>query len=355
MKKILTKIIVCSLAFCMVGCGKNGTAEPASVSSSAAAEITTEAVSEMEENSHYPITLTDQGGRTVVIEKEPEKLVSCYYISTSLLIALDLDEKMVGIENGAEKRKLYQEASKGLLELPGVGTAKEFDIEGCAALQPDLVILPLRLKEAAATLEELDIPVLLVNPESGADQLEMINLVAAATDKWERAAELKNFISSQGVMLNKKLENAEPKRVYLSSNSSMLSTAGKKMYQNSLIELAGGENVAAEIEDTYWAEVDYEQILAWNPDYFILAADAKYSVDDVLKDEALAECSAIMNNRVYKMPSDIESWDSPVPGSILGSVWLADILHPEEISEEESNQIIEEFYEKFYNFKYQAK
>ena len=135
----------------------------------------------------------------------------------------------------------------------------------------------------------------------------------------------------------------------------MLSTAGKKMYQNSMIELAGGENVAAEIEDKSWADVDYEQILTWNPDYIILAADAKYTVEEVLQDEALAACSAVMNNQVYKVPSDAEAWDSPVPGSILGSVWLANVLHPEEVSAEECNQIIEEFYEKFYGFKYQAK
>lgn len=350
MKKILTTIIVCSLSFCMTVCAKTKESELASEVT--AVEGTT--VSQ-EENSYYPITLTDQAGRTIVIEEEPEKLVSCYYISTSLLIALDLDDKMVGIENGAEKRKLYQEAAKELMDLPSVGSAKDFDLEGCAALQPDLVILPMKLKETAAILDELGIQTLLVNPESADLLQEMIDLIAAATDKEDRADELKEFINSKKEMLQEKLKGTQPKRVYLSSNSSMLSTAGEKMYQNSMIKLAGGENVAGEIEDTYWAEVDYEQILTWNPDYFILAADANYSVEDVLQDEALAECSAVMNDHVYKVPSDAESWDSPVPGSILGSVWLAGILHPEEISPEECNYIYEEFYEKFYDFQYQAK
>ena len=43
---------------------------------------------------------------------------------------------------------------------------KEFDVEGCAALEPDLVILPLKAKESAQTLETLGIRVLVVNPES---------------------------------------------------------------------------------------------------------------------------------------------------------------------------------------------
>lgn len=54
------------------------------------------------------------------------------------------------------------------------------------------------------------------------------------------------------------------------------------MYQNTLLTNAGGKNAASELTDTYWANVSYEQLLAWNPDYIIIAADATYSIDDVL-------------------------------------------------------------------------
>ena len=47
------------------------------------------------------------------------------------------------------------------------------------------------------------------------------------------------------------------------------------MYQNYMIENAGGLNAAASVEDTYWAEVSYEQVLDWDPDYIILASDAE--------------------------------------------------------------------------------
>lgn len=54
------------------------------------------------------------------------------------------------------------------------------------------------------------------------------------------------------------------------------------MYQNTLLSNAGGKNAASELTDTYWANISYEQLLAWNPDYIIIAADATYSVDDVI-------------------------------------------------------------------------
>ena len=42
-------------------------------------------------------------------------------------------DKMVGIEAKADKRAIYKLAAPDLIELPSVGTAKEFDLEGCAA------------------------------------------------------------------------------------------------------------------------------------------------------------------------------------------------------------------------------
>ena len=71
----------------------------------------------------YPVTLTDQAGREVTIEAKPERLVSGYYISSSVLIALELDEKLVGIEAKANKRLIYKLSAPALIDLPSVGTA----------------------------------------------------------------------------------------------------------------------------------------------------------------------------------------------------------------------------------------
>jgi len=377
-KRLLSILIAGVMTFSLVACGtQSGTVEtPASseVTVSSEAEATSEEAesSEVSEEApveeskveepaaeknqvSYPVTVTDQAGREIVIEKEPETLVSGYYISSSLLIALELDDKMVGIEAKAGKRPIYKLAASQLIDLPSVGSAKEFDLEGCAALNADLVILPLKLKDAAATLEELGTTTLLVNPESGDLLVEMIDLIATATNTVDRAEELKSFIATNTQMLQDKLANEEAKSVYLAGNSSVLSTAGNKMYQCDMITLAGGNSVSSEIDDKYWVDVDYEQVLAWNPDYIIIAAEADYSVEDVLADEALSTCNAVVNGNVYKIPSEAEAWDSPVPSGILGSVWLAGVLHPEVISADESSSIIEEFYEKFYEFKYGEK
>ena len=301
---------------------------------------------------NYPIMITDQAGREVMIEEEPQRMISCYYISSSMLMALGLNDKMAGIEENPDFRPIYGLSDPELLELPQVGTAKVLDLEGCAALEPDLVILPLRLKDSALILEQLGIDVLLINPESQELLTEAIRMIAAAANCEERAEELLTFISAQENHLQEMLKGADAPSVYLSANSNFLSTAGSAMYQSDMIRLAGGRNVAEDLSDTYWAEIDYEQLLAWDPEYIIMASSAKYSVEDVLNDPNLAACTAVQNGNVFKIPGDAEAWDSPVPSSILGAVWLAGILHPDKIPAAECAGVMNEYYETFYDFTY---
>ncbi len=316
-------------------------------------ESQTESLSESGNESQAPAVfaeLTDQAGRKVTLEKEPERIVSGYYISTSALIALGLRSRVVGMEAKANTRPIYRLAAPEFLELPNVGTAKQFDLEGCLSLQPDIVFLPLKLESAVESLEGFGIPVVLVNPESEELMLEMVELIAKACGKEDEAKKLKNFIADAEALL--KDLPAERPSVYLAGNSALLTAAGTGMYQSSLIELAGGVNAAAEISDSYWAEISYEQLLGWDPDYIILPSDAGYSVEDVKADAVLAELSAVRGNRVFQMPGDVEAWDSPVPGGVLGALWLAGVLHPDTVSTDLFNQYAKDFYEQFYGFTY---
>lgn len=301
----------------------------------------------------YPVTVTDQAGREVTFTKEPEKIVSGYYIPSSLLIALGLSDKVTGIEAKADTRPIYKMAAPGFLELPNVGTAKEFNLETCASLNPDLVILPLKLKDAAQSLSELNIPVLLVNPENQEQLEEMITLIATVTNTKAKADELISYINEQSDMLASKLASVDKPTVYLAGNSSLLSTAGPSMYQSQMIALAGAVNAAEEITDTYWANISYEQLLSWDPSYIILASDVEYTVEDVLNDPNLKNCTAVKNKQVYAIPGEIEALDSPVPASILASIWLAGILHPDQISADTYTAESDNYYGKFYDIESQ--
>ena len=343
MKKFFALLLVLTMLLSFGACGWNTpSAESTPVEGGSA-------------DRHYPLTVTDQAGRQVVIEKEPQRLISSYYITTSLLMALDVDEQLVGVEDNASLRPVYGLSNPKILELPSIGTAKTLDLEACAALAPDLAILPMKVKDSVDDLEALGITVLLVNPESQELLIQMIRLVATATHTEERAEALIGFIETQQTHLTQLLSGVTTPSVYLAGNSSFLTTAGNAMYQSDMIRLAGGQNVAGHIEDTYWAQIDYEQLLAWDPAYIILPSSAKYTVADVMADPNLCGCQAIVKGQVYQVPGDAESWDSPVPGSILGALWLANILHPDLMTDTDCADIMDAYYETFYYFTYSQK
>lgn len=295
------------------------------------------------------ISITDHLGREVVISQDVERIVSGYYITTSMLIALGLDDNVVGIEAKANTRPIYALAAPHYLNLPNVGSAKEFNLEGCLALKPDLVILPIRLKDSVTVLESMGVKVLAVNPEDMELLRETITMIGLATGTENKAQKLIQYYDDTMQEISKiTKDNSSKKRVYLGGNSSLLSTASSKMYQGTLIENAGGMNVAADIDDTYWANISYEQLLAYNPDVIVIVPEAGYTKADVMNDVQLHMVTAVRNGDVYEMPDAFEAWDSPVPSGILGTMWLTSILNENEYSFDEFKTDAASFYREFY-------
>ena len=349
LKRRIPAVLLILAMLLTAGCAKGGDGTKGTTGADNAANRKQEEVQQPAKVT-YPVTLTDQTGREVVIEKQPETIVSGYYISTSLLLALGQKDKLTGVEKKAESRPIYGLCASEILSLPDVGTAKEFDLEQCAALHPDLVVLPAKLKNVIPSLEELGLTVLIVTPENQKLLEESVTLLGTAVNAMDRAQEMLTFVDTKMTELKKAIKDVSQPKVYITSNSAFLATAGKNMYQHDMIVNAGGKNVAEELDDDYWEQISYEQLLAWNPQYIILAADADITVESVLADPQLAECEAVKNKNVYQIPNGIESWDSPVPGCVLGNLWLASVLHPEQYPQEEYEQAVTEFYETFYGF-----
>lgn len=337
LKKGLALLLSVVMVFTVTACGKEENKNTTSSSSSSAQAQT--------------ITLTDQAGREITLDEPAETIVSCYYITTYATIALGISDRVIGLEKKAESRPIYQMAAPDLLKKTQVGTLKEFNVEATASLKPDLVLMPMKLSDYADTLTDLGITVLVVNPESQKLMEEMLTLIAKACGVEKRANELLDYYDDQLEDIKEDITGTEEKTVYMAGNSSYLTTAPGGMYQSDLIALAGGKNVAEQLEGDYWTEVSYETILAYNPQVIIIPCGSEYTVADVLNDQNLADVEAVKNKAVYQMPQKIEEWDSPIPSGILGAMWLTSVLHEEAYPFEEFQEDAAEYYHDFYNFK----
>lgn len=307
----------------------------------------------------YPVTVKDMAGREVTLEKQPERIVSGYYISSSACIALGLTDKMVGIEDKSTKRPIYKLAAPALIDLPNVGSAKAFDLEACIATEPDLVILPMKQKDTAQTLQEMGIATLLVLPESHDQLIEMFTLIGTATNTVKQAEKLIGYYNtklSAVTELTRDIPDDEKPVVYLGSTSDILRTAPREMYQASLITTAGGKNAGDVLEGSSWTDIDNETFLTMNPDIIVIPTDnfavssPDYTAEDVMNNPTFSDVTAVKNGAVYQMPVGYEAWDSPVPSGILGTLWMLKTLHPELYPAEQFAADVNEFYTVFYGF-----
>lgn len=307
----------------------------------------------------YPVTVKDMAGREVTLEKQPERIVSGYYISSSACIALGLTDKMVGIEDKSAKRPIYKLAAPALIDLPNVGSAKAFDLEACIATEPDLVILPMKQKDTAQTLQEMGIATLLVLPESHEQLIEMFTLIGTATNTVKQAEKLISYYNtklSAVTELTRDIPDDEKPVVYLGSTSDILRTAPREMYQASLITTAGGKNAGDVLEGSSWTDIDNETFLTINPDIIVIPTDnfavssPDYTAEDVMNNPTFSDVTAVKNSAVYQMPVGYEAWDSPVPSGILGTLWMLKTLHPELYPAEQFAADVNEFYTVFYGF-----
>lgn len=307
----------------------------------------------------YPVTVKDMAGREVTLEKQPERIVSGYYISSSACIALGLTDKMVGIEDKSAKRPIYKLAAPALIDLPNVGSAKAFDLEACIATEPDLVILPMKQKDTAQTLQEMGIATLLVLPESHEQLIEMFTLIGTATNTVKQAEKLISYYNTKRsavTELTRDIPDDEKPVVYLGSTSDILRTAPREMYQASLITTAGGKNAGDVLEGSSWTDIDNETFLTMNPDIIVIPTDnfavssPDYTAEDVMNNPTFSDVTAVKNGAVYQMPVGYEAWDSPVPSGILGTLWMLKTLHPELYPAEQFAADVNEFYTVFYGF-----
>lgn len=350
MKKVLSILLAsCLILSLLTGCGgKEEEAAPETTE-----EIQTEEEQAEPEEESTEISVTDQAGNTVTLEKPAEKIVTCFYGQSYAMIALGLKDHLAAMEAKADVRPIYGLAAPEFLELPNVGSQKEFNVEAAIAIEPDLVLLPKKLQDTASSFKAVGIPVAICYPESQELLEEQLVMIATLCGKPENAEKLIEYYHTkfdEMDELTSGLSDDEKPSVYMAGVSSYMSAAPKDMYQATLIEKAGGVNAAGEVDGDYWTDLSYEQILAMNPDIIVLPAEAEYTPDDVKNDAQLAEVAAVKNGAVYAMPKDFEAWDSPVPSGVLGALWMLATTHGDLYSMDDMRTDAAEFYSEFYGF-----
>jgi iron complex transport system substrate-binding protein len=212
--------------------------------------------------------------------------------------------------------------------------------EELAAANPDMVFLRRYLADSlGAPLETLGIPVEYLDLENPEDFDDDIRLIGSVLGQDERAEQILAWFDARQAALEDAVPpaDADSPRVLLlqvsgSPEEPRLSVAPGEWIQNTQIRLAGAQPLGSEAAlEGGWAEVSFEQIAAWNPDYIFLISYRSDGVPYRMALESLplwGELDAVANRRIYAAPADFYSWMQADTRWILGAEWLVRILHP---------------------------
>ena len=271
-----------------------------------------------------PGFITDDVGRMVFIESAPERIVSLAPSCTEILFALGLGNKVVGVTN-------YCDYPEEALAKPEVGTAfPGFSIEKIVSLEPQLV---LSIAGTVITqLENVGLTVIVLQPEGISGVLKDIALVGGITNKEEEATALLDMMKERIVDITVRAAAVVEKpavfyEVDASWNENKPWTTGSNTFQDDLINLAGGRNIAA--GRSGWYEISIEEILDTDPDLIILE-DYQYGVtpESVANRSAWKGLTAVKGGEIYPI-IDPNLTCRQGPRIVDGLEEIARIIHPE--------------------------
>ncbi|MDY6911670.1 MAG: ABC transporter substrate-binding protein [Chloroflexota bacterium] len=352
-KLISILLLVMLLVTLVTGCSCGDEKEPKSeISETPMTQITPDVPAQSTPTQPQTVTVVDQTGISVTIPANVQRVVSVYPMATLIVYSLGGQDELVGIDSFSPKNEVLKEVDPNISKITPVGMPWEVNVETVVSLNPDVVLGG--FGDVREALENANLPVIGINLESPEKLKEGINLIGKCIGKEDEAEALVAYYDQKTdtiISRTREIPQAERIRVLIPNKTGKLSCAGGDTYQQYLIEGAGGINVAEEVTGR-WPQASLEQIMLWNPHVIIVPPYCKDKPEDILSDSAWQDIDAVKNGRVYLMPEYTVAWDTPVPDSILGELWIAKKLYPERFSGIDINAEADEFYTRFYGTHY---
>ncbi len=272
------------------------------------------------------LVFVDGLGREVALPGPAERIVSLAASNTEILFSIGAGDLIVGREDTAD----YPPEA---LDIPSIGSLfGDINTEAIVALEPDLALAAGTISpEQVQALEDVGILVyLLPNPMTFDELYRNLETVGALTGREEAASALSDELKSRMDATLQALEGSEPVRVFYEVDGTEPNspwTTGSGTFQDVLIGLAGGENIAADIQG--WGQMSLEELVARDPQVIIFGEGPWVPTTP----ESLAEragwgaISAVLDGAVYGIDTN---WvDRPGPRLVDAFEAMARLLHPE--------------------------
>jgi iron complex transport system substrate-binding protein len=239
--------------------------------------------------------------------------------ATETVFALGAGDRIVGVCAQCD----YPDAAA---RLPRVGGYLTPSVEAVLGVRPDLVIAVPSPgnREAVRAIERTGVRVLVVQDRLLGDLWTSIDAIARTLGVPEAGARLAADVRARLDAVRARVAGLVRARVLLVVGHSPLMVAGGGTLQGELVEIAGGENVAADVGGAF-PQVSLELVVARAPDVILDAAMGTEAGGRELF-AALATVPAVAHGRVVPVAADALFRAGPrVPEA---AAMLAAAIHP---------------------------
>ncbi len=281
----------------------------------------------------FPRTIDAGKGRTLRLERPPQRIVSVAWAVDEILSAL-VDKSRV---QAVTQLSLEPTISNIIGWAQGIPHKIQADVEQILACEPDIVFaLASNRKEFIKLLLNAQLPVVEIETQDSIAEVQSnIRKIGHAIGEDKKAEAV---IAD----MNRKLAGIEAKMKTVKGRPRVMTysysggTSGKGRTTDDFILRGGGVNIAAEKGLTGTVKVSEETLIEWDPEVILLSgySPGKETFPDELRaNPALQTVNAIKNNRVYVLPG--KYFQSTSQYSVQAVEAVARLLHPEIFNEKQ--------------------
>ncbi|SMO73454.1 ABC transporter substrate-binding protein [Melghirimyces algeriensis] len=275
--------------------------------------------SQQEQETGYPVELTDDTGKQVKIKEEPQRIVSLIPSMTETVYALERGDRVVGVTTNDDYPKEVKKVEK-------VGDMN-VDAEKVVSLKPDLVLASSSMnKDSVKKLRKLGLTVLAYDPKNLKSVFQQTRDVGKAVGAKEEADRLIDKMKKEKEMAEKvasKVPDQEKAQVWVEVSPDLF-TAGNNTFMNELITLAGGKNVSVKVDG--WGQVSSEKVVKWNPEVILYTHPEKKKT--IASRSGWDEIRAVKEDRIQQLDANIVN--RPGPRITQGLLQICKAIYPEE-------------------------
>lgn len=250
-----------------------------------------------------------------------ERIVSLDGSITEVLCEIGLEKNIVGVD----VTSTYPESMNAL---PKAGHNRNVNVEGVIAMSPSVIfVLENGLKpEAEQQFASAGIPLVKCKKENDIQGAkDLVKQIADTLGKGDRVADIWKKIDND--LATVQASDTKPKVLFIYARGvGTMSVAGKKTALDKMIELAGGVNAAADVED--FKPFTAEAIVKENPDVILFFDSGLESLgggEELLKVPGIAATNAGKNKKFVTMDGLLLTGFTPRVGKAVAE--LSSLIH----------------------------